>query len=218
MTTATGITHQTENFELRNRRLSSPSDQNPFDGKPTTEQLDAHRKSTAADPLPRGPSDISSFRSLIATNKSATDILLSLPESSSTTLFYVQNGSFKRNTPSVKLCYSTKEGPVIATLKLGWGRDNTFGLGDPAKGDPIDWENMRRVSDWTHSTYQFSYGSDSTQGGRKTFVWVRTKQGFWSDQPNMELREKSITGELGEVLGIYQGMILTNIDSPATVY
>jgi hypothetical protein len=87
---------------------------------------------------------------------------------------------------------------VLGTLKLGWGRDNTFGLGDPDKGDPISWENMKRTSEWTHATYEYDVGE-------RHFVWQRTKQRIFSDQPNMELTETAIDGTKGEVLAVYTG-------------
>jgi len=88
---------------------------------------------------------------------------------------------------------------VLGTLKLGWGRDNTFGLGDPTKieSDGIgggEWFNLKRTSEWTHATYEFEWRG-------KTFVWQRTKRRVFSDQPNMELFVKGQEG----TLAVYKG-------------
>jgi len=187
-----------ENHELRNRKPSpSPVSEQYLIVAPTEDELSHHRKSTAGDPLPNA-SNISSFRSLIATNKAATDIILSPSTSPETPLFYTKNGSLKRHSPSVTIHHATKGGAVLGTLKLGWGRDNTFGLGDPAKEGDLEWFNLRRTSEWTHATYEFEWRD-------KIYVWQRTKQRVFSDQPNMELFVK---GTSGTVLGVYKGKIL----------
>lgn len=86
-------------------------------------------------------------------------------------------------------------------LNLLWGRDNVFALGDPDAslvGTGLAWENMRRTSNWTHATYEFEY---AVAGVRRVFVWQRTRQAIFSDQPDLELREK---GEQ-RVLASYKG-------------
>jgi hypothetical protein len=189
-----------EQFELRNRKRSpgkSDLDTNIIGDK--------HRASISEpDTEPSYPGNPSSkdFRSLIATNCSIGHIQLSLPSTPEECLFYVKNGSLRRNTPSVVLSHETKEGPIIGTLKLGYSRNNTAGIGDPAKEKDITWENLKRTSQWTYATYEFSFGD---QGDRRTYIWQRTKQGFFSDQPNMELREKLMSGGMGETLAIYKG-------------
>lgn len=199
----------TTSNELRSRKPSSsptPDADNFLTTPPTEQELSEHRKSTAQDPSPN-LSDITTFRSLLATNKSATDIILSPASAPETPLFYIKNGSFKRNSASVTIHHANKEGAVLGTLKLGWGRDNTFGLGDPDKvvdgeikdgsGSEGEWFNLKRTSNWTHATYEFDWRG-------KTFVWQRTKQNVFSDQPDMEL---TIKGE-APLLAVYKGMLL----------
>ncbi|MCJ1366784.1 hypothetical protein MMC16_005914 [Acarospora aff. strigata] len=193
-------TQNAERFELGNRKssLSKPE-------LDTKIREDNHRLSVSeANPPPSLPGEPSSdnFRSLIATNCSVGNIRLSPPSNPDECLFYVKNGSMRKNIPSVVITHETKEGPVIGTLKLGWYRDNIFGLGDPMKEKDITWENLKRTSDWTHGTYEFSFGE---HGERRTYIWQRTHQSFFSDQPDMECREKLMGGGMGETLAIYKG-------------
>lgn len=93
-------------------------------------------------------------------------------------------------------------------LNLLWGKDNVFALGDPTSSlispRSLAWENMRRTSKWTHATYEFEY---VVEGRRGRFVWQRTRQAIFSDQPDLELREKEAGkgGGEGRVLAAYKG-------------
>lgn len=109
-------------------------------------------------------------------------------------------------------------------MKLGCWRDNFVGLGDPdALGDGKEgeavWESLRKTSNWTHSTYEFELGGE--KGEKRTYEWRRTRQGFFADQPDLELREVLTErkgagkghGEgnnrvevRGEVLAVYKGL------------
>lgn len=75
-----------------------------------------------------------------------------------------------------------------------------YGLGDPQKeeegGEPVRWEGLRRTSKWTHGTYEFVF-----QG--RSFVWQRTAQPIFSDQPDLECKE--VGGS--EVLAVYIGSL-----------
>lgn len=189
-----------QNFELRNRKASPPKDT-----LETITVTDSRLSTSEADPQPSIPGEPSlvDFRTLIVTNANPLDVALSLPSSPDQTLFYVKNGSLQKNTPSVTLSSGTKEGRILGTVKLGWGRDNTVGLGNPEKDQDIVWENLKRVSEWTHATYEFSFMEN---GDKKTYVWQRTKQRLYSDQPNMELKERLMGGMGdGEVLAVYKG-------------
>ena len=76
-----------------------------------------------------------------------------------------------------------------------------YGLGDPnvevGKGGEVRWEALRRTSKWTHGTYEFAF-----QG--RTFVWQRTRQPIFADQPDLECCESGGAAG-GEVLAVYHG-------------
>ncbi len=99
------------------------------------------------------------------------------------------------------LSLGAKDGAVLGVLKLGVFAENTVGLGDPNRGE-IEWERLKKVSNWTHGTYEFEFGG---MGDRRTFTWQRTRQRILGDQPDMELRENVETGVSGEVLAVYKG-------------
>jgi hypothetical protein len=139
------------------------------------------------------------FRSLTVYNAGIGNLVLSLPSSSST-LFYVRNSQWPGN-PSVTLSLGAKEGRTLGVLKLGVFSENTVGLGDP-KRDQVDYERLRRVSNWTHGTYEFEFGG---MGDRRRFTWQRTRQPIFGDQPDMELRENMESGDNGQVLAVYKG-------------
>jgi hypothetical protein len=139
------------------------------------------------------------FRNLIVSNAGIGNLVISLPGSSST-LFYVKNSSWPGN-PSVTLSLGSKEGHTLGVLKLGVFSENTVGLGDPNR-DNIDYERLRRVSNWTHGTYEFEFGG---MGDRRRFTWQRTRQPLFADQPDMELRENVESGSNGQVLAVYKG-------------
>ena len=86
-------------------------------------------------------------------------------------------------------------------LKLGVFSENTAGLGDPYR-DQVSYEALRRVSNWTHGTYEFEFGGI---GERRRFTWQRTRQPIFGDQPDLELRENVESGGTGEVLATYTG-------------
>jgi hypothetical protein len=192
----------TEQFELRQRK-SSPGKAD-LDAKISGDEYRLSNSERLPSPSHPGDLSLDDFRSLIATCCSICHLRLTLPSTSDECLFYVKNGSLRRNTPSVVLSHETKEGPVLGTLKLGLFRDNTVGIGDPAKEKDIAWENLKRISQWTHATYEFSFGD---KGERRTYIWQRTKQPFFSDQPDMELREKLMNGGMGETLAVYKGKL-----------
>lgn len=67
----------------------------------------------------------------------------------------------------------------------------------------LAWENLRRTSKWTHATYEFEY---VVEGMRRRFVWQRTRQPVFADQPDLEMRE--VGGDVsggGKVLAVYKG-------------
>jgi hypothetical protein len=142
-----------------------------------------------------------SFRSLLVNNTSGQiNMTISLP-AQTRTLFYINNSTFTPGKPSVTLSLGSKEGPILGVLKLGVFSENTVGLGNPNR-DEMEYERLKRVSNWTHGTYEFDYGN---RGDRKTYTWQRTRQPIFGDQPDMELRENLETGGMGEVLAIYKG-------------
>jgi hypothetical protein len=139
------------------------------------------------------------FRSLTVYNAGIGNLVLSVPSSSST-LFYVRNSQWPGN-PSVKLSLGAKDGRTLGVLKLGVFSENTVGLGDPDR-DKVNYECLRRVSNWTHGTYEFEFGGS---GERRTFTWQRTRHSMFGDQPDLELRENVESGGSGQVLAIYRG-------------
>ena len=139
------------------------------------------------------------FRSLTVCNAGIGNLVVSLPPSSST-LFYVKNSAWPGN-PSVTFSLGAKEGRILGVLRLGVFSENTVGLGDPNR-DQVNYERLRRVSNWTHGTYEFEYGG---MGERRTFSWQRTRQPLLGDQPDMELRENVESGGSGQVLAVYKG-------------
>jgi hypothetical protein len=145
------------------------------------------------------------FNCLVVKNDRWVNLSLSSPSDPDTTLFHVYNPQFTLNTPNVILSQGGKEGPVLAVCNLLWSRDNVFTLGDPSSAinpKSLNWENLRRTSKWTHATYEFSYTID---GERRRFIWQRTAQSIFADQPDMELREALEGGEQGKVLAVYIG-------------
>jgi hypothetical protein len=140
------------------------------------------------------------FRSLTVSNTSFQNLSISLPNSSST-LFYVNNSSWTPGKPSVTLSKGSKEGPILGVLKIGAWRENTVGLGDPNKGE-INWETLKKTSNWTHGTYEFEFGG---MRNRRRFTWQRTRQPIFGDQPDLELRENVDSGATGDVLAVYKG-------------
>lgn len=101
----------------------------------------------------------------------------------------------------------------MGVLKLGWGAENVYGLGDPEAEKTgqghVRWESLKRTSKWTHGTYEFVFAG-------RNFVWQRTRQMIFADQPDMELRERvrsEVQGDKGtevrendgEVLAVYLG-------------
>jgi hypothetical protein len=159
----------------------------------TTEMTLIPSPNHSASPIPN------EFRSLTVYNAGIGNLVLSLP-SSPNILFYVRNSQWPGN-PSVTLSLGSKEGRTLGILKLGVFSENTVGLGDP-KRDQIDYESLRRVSNWTHGTYEFEFGG---MGDRRTFTWHRTRQNLFGDQPDMELRENVESGGSGQVLAVYKG-------------
>ena len=139
------------------------------------------------------------FRTLTVSNAGIGNLILS-PPSSSSTLFYVKNSSWPGN-PSVTLALGAKDGHILGVLKLGVFSENTVGLGNPNR-DNIDYESLRRVSNWTHGTYEFEFGR---MGDRRRFTWQRTRQPLFGDQPDMELKENVEGGADGQVLAVYKG-------------
>lgn len=140
-----------------------------------------------------------SFHTLLATNSQFVNIVLSPSSSPDSPLFYATNSQWSPSKPSVTLSRASKTGPVLGVLKLGWGAENVYGLGDPSTegligGNPVRWEQLRRTSKWTHGTYEFAFRG-------RSFVWQRTGQGVFADQPDMECRRV----EGGEVLAVYIG-------------
>jgi hypothetical protein len=153
-------------------------------------------------PEPTYSSDPTSddFRSLTVYNAGIVNMVISLPNQTST-LFYVNNSTFTPGKPSVTLSLGAKEGRILGVLKLGVFSENTVGLGDPNRGN-VDWERLKKVSNWTHGTYEFEFGG---MGDRRTFTWQRTKMQIFGDQPDMELRENVESGATGELLAVYKG-------------
>ena len=149
--------------------------------------------SSSSEPTPND------FRTLTVSNSGIGNLVISLPSSSST-LFYVRNSQWPGN-PSVKLSLGSKEGRTLGVLKLGVFSENTVGLGDPNR-DQIDYESLRRVSNWTHGTYEFEFGGS---GDRRKFTWQRTRYSMFGDQPDLELRENVESGGTGQVLAMYKG-------------
>ncbi|KAN0089349.1 hypothetical protein V8E51_019609 [Hyaloscypha variabilis] len=150
-------------------------------------------------PPPAKSSTSTGFRSLTVSNSGFGNLVLSLPGSTGT-LFYVKNSAWPGN-PSVTLSLGAKEGRILGVLKLGVFSENTVGLGDPNR-DQISYQALRRVSNWTHGTYEFEFGGT---GERRRFTWQRTRYPIFGDQPDMELRENVESGGTGEVLAIYTG-------------
>jgi len=140
------------------------------------------------------------FRSLTVSNAGIGNLVLS-PANQTSTLFYINNSQWTPGKPSVTLSLGAKEGRILGVLKLGVFSENTAGLGDPNRGE-IDWERLKKVSNWTHGTYEFDFGS---MGDRRTFTWQRTRQPIFGDQPDMELRENVESGGTGQVLAVYKG-------------
>jgi len=140
------------------------------------------------------------FRSLTVYNTGIGNLVISFP-SQTGTLFYVNNSQFTPGKPSVTLSLGAKDGAILGVLKLGVFSENTFGIGDPNRGE-IEWERLKKVSNWTHGTYEFEFGG---MGDRRTFTWQRTKRPIFGDQPDMELRENVESGPSGEVLAVYKG-------------
>jgi hypothetical protein len=150
------------------------------------------------------------FHALLATNSQLVNIVLSDPANPDSPLFYVSNSQWTPGKPSVTITRGSKTGPILGVLKLGWGAENVYGLGDPEKektGEGImRWEGLKRTSKWTHGTYEFVFAE-------RNFVWQRTRQMIFADQPDMELRERLRSevqgGETvendGEVLAVYIG-------------
>jgi hypothetical protein len=130
-------------------------------------------------------------------------------------IFYINNSQWTPSKPSVTIHSVSRTGPVLGVLNLLWSRDNVFAVGDPdaslgstseGEGDGVkslNWENMRRTSKWTHATYEFEYRIEG--GERKKYVWQRTRQMIFADQPDLELREKVKDGGEGRVLAAYKG-------------
>ncbi|KAE9365286.1 hypothetical protein N431DRAFT_430788 [Stipitochalara longipes BDJ] len=150
-------------------------------------------------PTKSSSSTSAGFRSLTVSNTGLGNLILSPPGSSST-LFYVKNSHWPGN-PSVTLSLGAKEGRILGVLKLGVFSENTVGLGDPNR-DQVFYEALRRVSNWTHGTYEFEFGG---MGERRRFTWQRTRQPIFGDQPDMELRENVESNGTGEVLATYKG-------------
>lgn len=73
-----------------------------------------------------------------------------------------------------------------------------YGLGDPnaevGKEGEVRWESLRRTSKWTHGTYEFAFHG-------RNFVWQRTRQPIFADQPDMECRESGGN----DILAVYMG-------------
>lgn len=160
------------------------------------------------------------FTCLTALNDRWVNIsLVSRSSPSHTPLFYISNSQFSPSKPSVTIHSTSKTGPVLGVLNLLWSRDNVFTLGDPDSAPDsgsglgegrrgLEWENMRRTSRWTHATYEFEYQVEVESGKRrerKRFVWQRTRQMIFADQPDLELREKREDGGAGRVLAAYKG-------------
>jgi len=183
--------------------------------------------STSTPSHPANP-DPASFTEFHLSNTHFTNLLISPPPSTTTKptpLFYVSNSPFTPFKPSVTL-YSgnDKNGRVIGVVKLSCWRDNFVGLGDPdtlgdGKEGEVVWERLRKTSNWTHSTYEFEL--EDEKGERRTYEWKRLRQGFFADQPDMELREvlteikgvgegqseeRNRVESRGEVLAVYKGL------------
>jgi hypothetical protein len=158
----------------------------------------------------KSPPSSATFHTLLATNSQLVNIVLSPESSPDEPLFYVSNSQWTPGKPSVTISRGSKTGPVLGVLKLGWGAENAYGLGDPEKeknGEgTVRWEALKRTSKWTHGTYEFVFAG-------RSFVWQRTKQMIFADQPDMELREivrPEVGGSgqsEGEVLAVYIGSL-----------
>ncbi|KAH8816916.1 hypothetical protein F5884DRAFT_777895 [Xylogone sp. PMI_703] len=158
----------------------------------------------------QSPVDLSLYHEIQVENSFPTNLVLKFTSSStSRPQIHVENSCISPSKPSVTLRQSDKNGPVLAIFKLGWARNNTFGLGDPISNSgskEVVWEGMRKTSNWRHGTWQFEFGNGRE---RRTYVWQRTSQFFLADQPNLELRpasqENSGRQEETEPLGVYTG-------------
>ncbi|PVH86150.1 hypothetical protein DL98DRAFT_650217 [Cadophora sp. DSE1049] len=150
----------------------------------------------------------SDFRTIIANNSKLYNLSL-LPLNSTNPFFHITNSSFTPHKPDITIHSQTAEGPILGVIKLNTLSSNVVALGDPSKTEQLQWERFQSMKDWTHSRYEFEF-VDGESGERRIFTWRRTRQGFWDDQPDMELCE-NVGGrsgadvELGEVLAVYKG-------------
>ena len=150
------------------------------------------------------PPPPSTFHTLLATNSHLVNIILSPLSTPDHPLFHATNSQWSPSKPSVTLSLNSKTGPTLGVLKLGWGSENVYGLGDPTSekdgGEAVKWEPLRRSSKWTHGTYEFFFEG-------RGFVWHRTRMPIFADQPDLELREGVEGGSAGagEVLAVYIG-------------
>jgi hypothetical protein len=101
------------------------------------------------------PRNLDNFCTLEVSNAGLWNLSISVP-SSPTPIFYIENSSFTPGKPSVTLTAGTKNGPVLGVVKLAYLGQDTIGLGDPTSNTvEMVFEELRKVSKWTHARYEF---------------------------------------------------------------
>lgn len=156
------------------------------------------------------PSDPLNFKTYIVYNSAGHLNLKLALAGSSDTIFYVAHSNFTPGTADLVLYGgANKKSPVRGVVKMGaLHKIEKVGLGDPnieVGPDKIIWEELKKLTKWTHKTYGFEWGERSE---RKKYEWRRTKQGAWDTTPDLILVEDGTRelkrGEMGpEVLAQY---------------
>jgi hypothetical protein len=123
-------------------------------------------------------------------NSGLTGNLSLCPADSNNHTYYVTNSLNTLQTPDVVLhSGKDKTESVLGVARLrAWG-PNPVGVGDPdAVGREMVWEELRRVSTWTHARYHFEW--DWSDGERRKYEWRRSKMQIFDNQDDLELVER----------------------------
>jgi hypothetical protein len=104
--------------------------------------------------------------------------------------YFVINSAITIRKPDIVLRSGRdKTGPVLGVGRLPLCSPNPIGVGDPdAVGTQMLWEELRRVSTWTHARYHFEWGWGD--GERRKYEWRRTKMHWFNDQDDLALVER----------------------------
>ncbi|KAH8653919.1 hypothetical protein BGZ61DRAFT_374057 [Ilyonectria robusta] len=125
--------------------------------------------------------------------------------------FYAGISSFTRKKPDLTLHEGTSDkGAIKAVCHMEHLRGNSkIGLGDPAKPDSVQWEDMTKESVFKASKYRWETAltnSSTPRRGREVLLWKRTQSvGVGGSSPSgLSVRNWKLVHEgTGEILAVF---------------